>query len=260
MLPIVFSAGPLTVYTFGFLLAVGVFLMTFISWRRLRDLGLKEEKILDFLIFGLLLGLVFSRLFFIAENWSNFGFHLERWFLFVRFPGFSVFGWALGFFLALWRFAKKEKWDFWQAADEVTFGLLPFLILLQLGSFLDGSGFGRVTTMPWGLYFQGVLLKRHPLSLFSAVFLLAIWFFLLKIERHWRVWEWYKSKQNGLIVLLALGLIFLVNFPLAFLKESGLYFYWAEISLTLLGLLGVSSLFYIRSGRSLKNIYDKNKK
>ena len=98
MLPIIFSVGPLTIYTFGFLLAIGVFLETFISWRRLRDLGFKEEKIIDFLIFGLLLGLVFSRLIFIIENWQSFGFQLERWFLFVNFPGFSVFGWVLGFF------------------------------------------------------------------------------------------------------------------------------------------------------------------
>lgn len=260
MLPIIFSAGPLTIYTFGFLLAVGVFLKTFISWRRLKDLGFKEEKIIDFLIFGLLLGLVVSRLVFIIENWPNFGFHPERWFLFIRFPGFSVFGWAFGFFLALWRFAQKEKWDFWPVADEVTFGLLPFLILLQLGAFLDGSGFGRITSMPWGVYFSGILLKRHPLSLFSAVFISGIWIFLLKIERHWRVWEWYKSKQTGLIFLVGFGLIFLTNLPLAFLKESRLYFYWAEIILNLIGFLSVFSLFYIRSGRSLTSLYGKNKK
>jgi phosphatidylglycerol:prolipoprotein diacylglycerol transferase len=260
MLPIIFSAGPLTVYTFGFLLALGVFLKTFISWRRLKDLGLKEEKIIDFLIFSLLLGVVFSRLVFIMENWQSFVFHLERWVLFIRFPGFSVFGWALGFFLALWRFAKKEKWDFWRMADQVTFGILPFLILLQLASFLDGSGFGRVTSMPWGIYFSGILLKRHPLSLFSAVFLFAIWFFLLKIERHWRFWEWYKSKENGFIFLLSLVLIFLVNLPLAFLKDSKIYFYWAEIILNLLGFLSVFLFFYIRSGRNFKKVYDKEKK
>ncbi|MBM3205525.1 prolipoprotein diacylglyceryl transferase, partial [Candidatus Shapirobacteria bacterium] len=151
MLPVLFSAGPVTIYTFGFLLAVGVFLETFIVWRRLKDLGLKEEKVIDFLVWGLFLGFVFSRLIFIGQNFSNFGFHFSRWFLFVRYPGFSSIGWLLGLFLALWRFAKKEKWLFWQVADEVTFGIFPFLILLQIGSFFDGSGFGRSTIMPWGL-------------------------------------------------------------------------------------------------------------
>jgi phosphatidylglycerol:prolipoprotein diacylglycerol transferase len=55
MLPIIFSVGPATIYTYGFLLAIGVFLESFIIWRRLRDLGLKEEKVIDFLLLGLLL-------------------------------------------------------------------------------------------------------------------------------------------------------------------------------------------------------------
>jgi len=257
MSPIIFSAGPVTIYSFGFLLAVGVFIKSFVIWRRLRDLGFKEEKILDFLILSLFFGLIFSRLIFIFENWSSFGFHLSRWFLFVRFPGFSVPGWLLGVLLALWRFVKRGKWDFWRVIDEVTFGFLPFLILVQVGSFLDGSGFGRSTNMPWGIYFPGILLKRQPISLFFALSLLVVWFFLLRIERHWRTWEWYKSKESGFIFLTALGSIFLINLPLAFLKESELYFYWAEIILTLISLIIIGLLFYLRSGRSFKKIYAK---
>jgi phosphatidylglycerol:prolipoprotein diacylglycerol transferase len=260
MLPIIFSTGPVTIYSFGFLLAVGVFIESFVIWRRLRDLGFKEEKILDFLILSLLLGFVFSRLIFIFANWQTFGFHLSRWFLFVRFPGFAASGWLLGLLLSLWRFAKEEKWDFWRVADEVSFGFLPFLILLQTGSFLDGSGFGRSTNMPWGIYFPGILLKRHPVSLFFALTLLLVWVILLKIERHWRTWEWYKNKESGFIFLVTLTSIFLINFPLAFLKENGLYFYWAEITLTLIGLIIIGSLFYLRSGRSFKKNYTKNEK
>ena len=257
MLPIIFSIGPVTLYTFGFLLAIGVFLKSFIIWRRLKDLGLKEEKVIDFIILSLLLGFVIARFVFILENWSIFGFQLTRWFLFIRFPGFSTFGWLIGVFLALWHFVKKERWNFWRVADEITFVVLPFLILLQMGSFLDGSGFGVPTSMPWGIYFPGILLRRHPISLFSAIFLFGVWFLLLKIERHWRSWEWYKSKEKGFISLVAFGSVFLINLPLAFLKESGIYFYWAEIILTLFGLIAIILFFYSRSGRSFKRIYAK---
>ncbi|MCX6726076.1 MAG: prolipoprotein diacylglyceryl transferase [Candidatus Shapirobacteria bacterium] len=259
MLPIIFNIGSVTFYTYGFLLAVGIFLESFIIWRRLRDAGLKEEKIIDFIILALLLGLIFSRLIFIIQNFSYFGWHLTRWVLFARYPGLSTLGWWFGMLLALWRFVKTEKWNFWRMADEITFGLFPFLILLQLGSFLDGSGFGRSTNMPWGIYFPGILLKRHPLSLFSAFFLFIIWFFLIKIERHWRIWEWYKSKENGFILLTASGLIFLTNLPLAFIREARVYLYWGQIALNFIALIFVFSLFYFRSGRTLKKNYDKQK-
>ena len=156
MSPIIFSAGPVTIYSFGFLLAVGVFIKSFVIWRRLRDLGFKEEKILDFLILSLFFGLIFSRLIFIFENWSSFGFHLSRWFLFVRFPGFSVPGWLLGMLLALWRFVKREKWDFWRVIDEVTFGFLPFLILVQLG----------IITLTLPLTIWGVLMEKQKRHIF----------------------------------------------------------------------------------------------
>lgn len=259
MLPIIFSVGPIAIYTFGFLLAVGVFLESFIVWRRLRDLGLKEEKVLDFIIASLVLGFILSRLLFVLENFNQFGFHLLRWFFFIRYPGFSFWGWVLGVIICVWRFTKSQKWDFWRVTDEVTFGVLPFLVLFQIASFLDGSGFGHSTNMPWGIYFPGILLKRHPLSLFSAILLFLIWLLLIKIERHWRIWDWYKNKQGGFITLVGLGLVLLTNLPLAFLKDVGVYFYWSYIGLNFVGIILAAAFFWIYSGRSLAKVFTRKK-
>lgn len=239
MLPVLFSAGPLTIYTFGFFLAVGFFLAAFIIWRRLFDLGFKEEKIIDGIIFSAFWGLILSRVFYIFQNFEKFGFFLGRWVFFGRYPGFSFWGALIGTILGWFWFCRWQKWDFWRVADEVTFGILPFLFLAQLGAFFDGTGGGKPTSMPWGVFFPGSLVRQQPLCLFMAIFLFLIWVFLLKIERQWRTWSWYKSQAPGFIALISLGLIFLANFPLAFLKESRLYFYWLEIILSLVG--GVAS-------------------
>ncbi len=252
MLSIIFSAGPVVIYVFGFLMAVGIFLESFVIWRRLRDLGIKEERVLDFIIMAIIIGLIFARLFFILTNFDKFGFIFTRWVFFLRYPGLSFWGWFLGTLISLKWFAKKEKWDFWQIADEVTFGFLPFLALMQLGSFLDGSGFGRSTYMPWGIYFPGTLLKRHPVSLFFAIGLFIIWFLLIKVERHWRTWHWYKSDKDGFIALAGLSLTLLIYIPLAFIGDSGLYLYWLEVLLTTALFLVVSISFYFRSGRTLR--------
>jgi len=252
MLSIIFSAGPIVIYVFGFLMAIGIFLASFIIWRRLKDLGIKEERVLDFIIVAILLGLILARLLFILTNFSKFGFDFSRWIFFLRYPGLSFWGWLLGAFLSLKWFAKKEKWNLWEVADEITFGFLPFLALMQLGAFLDGSGFGRSTHMPWGIYFPGTLLKRHPVSLFFAIALFIIWFLLIKSERHWRTWRWYKSNKDGFLVLSGLVLIFLIYIPLAFIGASGLYLYWLEIGVTIAIFLSLSILFYLHSGGSFK--------
>jgi len=237
MLTFLFSLGRVTFYTFGFFFAIGFFLAAFIVWRRLKDLGFKEEKIIDGIIFSTIFGLFVSRIFFIFQNFQNFRFSLSRWFLVNRYPGFSFWGGIGGTLLSLFLFCRKQKWNFWRVMDEVTFGILPFLFLIQLGTFLNGAGAGRPTDMFWGVFFPGGLVRQHPVSLFMAIFLLLIWLVILKIERHWRTWSWYKSQAPGFITLVWLGLMFLTNLPLAFLKESKLYFYWLEVILSLLGLV-----------------------
>jgi phosphatidylglycerol:prolipoprotein diacylglycerol transferase len=235
MLPILFTIGPVTIYTFGFLLGLGFFLTSFIIWRRLRELGLKEEKIIDGIIFGAFLGFFFSRIFFVIQNFSDFGISFGHWILVGRYPGFSFWGALVGILLGLIWFCRQQKWDFWRVADEVTLGILPFFFLAQLGAFFDGTSPGKPTSMPWGIFFPGSLVRQHPVSLFSAIFLFLIWVFLLKIERQWRTWSWYKSQAPGFITLTSFSLIFLTNFPLAFLRETRLYFYWLEIILSLFG-------------------------
>lgn len=238
MLPVVFSIGPITLYSFAFLLAVAYFLAAFIAWRRLKELGLDEEKVIDFIILAAIFGLGFSKLFFFLEE--------------QNFAGLSFWGGIAGATVVLFWFAKKEKWDLWQIADEITFSLLPLAVLAQVGAFLDGSTTGRPTNMPWGIYFPGNLLRTQPVSLFSAVAFFLIWLFLLRIERRWRIWPWYKSKNNGLVSLLFLGLAFWGNFLVAFWRSSKLYWYWSEIGLSLILAVTAGVVLYRRSGRNFK--------
>lgn len=235
MLPVIFSFGSITIYSLGFLTAVGFFLAAFIIWRRLRDLGLNEEKTLDFIILAVIFSLFFSLLAHLVEK--------------QRFSNFSLMAGLIGVGLILGWFSKKERWNWWQIADEVTFGILPLLFLVQMGFFFDGSDPGRPTSMPWGVYFPGRLFRSQPVSLFSAAALFLIWLFLLRIERQWRTWQWYKSKKNGLIVLLFLILIFSMSFVIAFWRHSGIYWYWAEIVLSFLGAISAGVILYFHSGK-----------
>lgn len=248
MLPVLFSIGPVTVYTFAFFLFVGFFLASFLIWRRLRDLGLEEEKVVDFLLWLWLTAFVFARAAFILTHFESFGLVPGRWFLVGRYPGFSFWGAISGGVLSLVRFCRRHRWDFWRVADEVSFGILPFSVLISIGSFFDGSILGIPTGMPWGVFFPGDFIRRQPVSLFQAFWFFLIWLFLLRIERHWRTWKWYKSQAEGFISLTFLGLALLGSFLLAFLEANRLYFPWFKPAATLVVFLLVLFVFYQRSG------------
>ena len=123
------------------------------------------------------------------------------------------------------------------------------MILSQFGAFFDGTGFVKPTTMPWGIYAAGSLLKRQPLPLVMAVGFFVLWLFLLRIERYWRTWEWYKSKAYGLITLGFGFLAMLINSLVAIWRDNLLYWYWLEISLSLILACLFVVIIYLRSGR-----------
>lgn len=155
------------------------------------------------------------------------------------------------------RFAKKNNWDFWRVADEIVYAFLPFAVLVQLGCFFDGSVVGRPTGMPWGVFFPGELIRRQPVALFTAIFFMALWFFLLKAERSWRSWNWYPSGKEGFIFLFFLGLSLLTVLGLAFLEQGRVYYLWFKRLSSFLAFLVINGLFFKRAGFKIQKSFKK---
>ncbi|MGB9911039.1 MAG: prolipoprotein diacylglyceryl transferase [Microgenomates group bacterium] len=234
MLPVLLQIGGINLYTFGFFLGIGFFFTSFLVWRRLKQLGLKEEEVIDGIIFSSFLGIIFSRLIFILEHFSFYKFSFRYWVLIFRYPGFSLLGGLIGIFLGTFLFCRWKKWDFWRVVDEVIFGLFPILIFSHVGAFFDGSGAGKPTTLPWGVFFPESLVRQHPVSLYSALFFLFLWIFFLKIENHWRFWSWYPSQAPGFIFLIFLIFSGIFNLGVAFLKDIEVYSLIGEVLANLL--------------------------
>lgn len=259
MMPIIFSIGSFNLYVFGLMVGIGYLLAVFIVWRRLRELSFQEEKMIDLMLLAGVVATIFSRLFYIFTNWSDFRFDVIRWLDINRLPGLSYSGAIVGLLLSIYWFCKKAKWDFWQISDEALFGILPWLVLAQIGSFLTGSGQGKATVMPWGVFFPGSLVRRQPVAIFYALGFLGLWVFLLRIEREWRFWSWCKIKTNGFLTLIFSGFLTLFNLLLALLKDNQIYLTAVELSVNLLGLLIAGGVYYVRSGGKIK-ISGKRKK
>jgi phosphatidylglycerol:prolipoprotein diacylglycerol transferase len=252
MFPILFKIGDLSFSSLGVAVGLGFFIAFFIIWRRLKERGADEEKIVDAVLFSSLTGLIFSRVFFVFSHFQIFKFYLIRWAYFNRYPGFSYWGAIFGFLLGFYYFTKREKWPFFKMADELVFGLTVFSVLVHFGCLLDGSNLGAETGLFWGLFYPGDMVRRHPVSLFQAILSLLLWFYLLKIERIWRTWEWYKSKKEGFLILNFLIFSSLFEFLLAFLKPAGLYSSLIEKAGGLSVLLISTLWLFFRSGRKLK--------
>jgi len=224
-------------------------------WRRGKEEGLDEEKLLDVAFVGLLVGIVTGRFVFVLEHWPDFGLTISRWLDFKHYGGLSFLGVAVGVWLVLGIASHQKKWNFWAVSDLAVFGLIWAQILVRIGQFLDGSYLGRTTDLPIGVGMVGVEGNRFPIQLVEAGFLILVFLWLRRLERQYRLFVWYQDKRGegkpGFLVL-TFGLVYgLFRFGLAFFRSPSVY--WVGLSLdqwvSLGAVLVVGGLFWERMGK-----------
>ena len=128
--------------------------------------------------------------------------------------GMSYHGGLIGVFLASILFCQKYRINFWQLADLLCPAIPLGYTFGRLGNFINGELYGRITTVPWGMYFplDPTHHLRHPSQLYEAFFE-GIFLFLI-------LWSLRKTKVfDGFLFCLYLIGYGLVRFFIEFVRE-----------------------------------------
>src|SRR5258708_350630 len=97
MFPILFSLGPITIYTFTVFLIFAFFLTGYLFWRKGREEHYPEDELFDGFLFAVLTGLIVSRIGFLLFHFDRFHFEVWKWFNPIAFPGtIPLFGLVAG--------------------------------------------------------------------------------------------------------------------------------------------------------------------
>jgi phosphatidylglycerol:prolipoprotein diacylglycerol transferase len=83
--------------------------------------------------------------------------------------GMSFHGGLIGVLIVLWFFCKRHRISFLQLADVAVVPVAIGLMLGRFGNFLNQELYGTVTTLPWGMHFDGVEGLRHPTQLYAMI-------------------------------------------------------------------------------------------
>jgi len=197
MFPVLLSFKPVTIYTIGVFLVIAFLLAGYVFWRRGREEHYQEEELFDAFLLTTIWGLLWSRIGFVILHFNNFGLAPLKWFDIFNNPGtFSFLGLVMGG-IFLYNHAKKKKWDQCEILDFASLALTAALIIISLGTFFDGSGFGNPTSLPWGVTFPAVFDKRHPTQLYGALFYFILYLYLNWLEPRYRMFEWYRNKKHS---------------------------------------------------------------
>jgi phosphatidylglycerol:prolipoprotein diacylglycerol transferase len=91
---------------------------------------------------------------------------------YVGISGMSYHGGVIGVILVSIFFCQKYRINFWRFADLLCPAIPLGYIFGRLGNFINGELYGRITTVPWGMYFplDPTHQLRHPSQLYEAFF------------------------------------------------------------------------------------------
>lgn len=175
--------GPLTIPTFGLMVATGLFFAAYVLQADFRRRGTKTDA---FLIIGIagLAGIVGARLYHVLETPHEF--FENPWPLIFSRYGFAWFGGLIGGFLALILIARSEKIPVLEFLDTCSPAGCVGYAIGRIGCLLSGDGdYGIPTSLPWGMSFPNGVVpttdRVHPTPIYEFLAWMLIAFLLWKL-------------------------------------------------------------------------------
>lgn len=228
MYPILFKIGPITIYSYGVMVALGFIAGIWLARGRARSDGIDPDRVIDLGVYVLISAIVGSRLLYVLLNLKEYLASPKEIFM-VQHGGLVFYGGAILATATGALFLRKRKISILRMGDVV----IPYVALGQvigrIGCLLNGCCYGKVTNLPWGIYFPGQRLPLHPTQIYFSLNCLAI-FIILAFIREQKAYN---------------GQVFLSYFLLYPFGQFFIEFFRGDTPGTIFGLFTVSQLISV---------------
>ncbi len=197
MHPILFSIGPLTIYSYGVLFAAAFVIGIYLAQKKAACLGIEPDEkgekgekgekkaiIIDLGVYILIAAIVGARLFYIISNLDWYIKHPIE-IVFSR-TGFVFYG---GFIFAvltgIW-FLRRHNLPVLKIADIFSPAVAIGEAIGRIGCFLHGCCYGKPTSLPWHVHFpEGSPVGNidvHPTQIYLSISNIIIFIILSTIK------------------------------------------------------------------------------
>lgn len=139
-----FAIGPLTIHYYGLIIAIGLMLAVFYSCKRSKEFGLKEDDVLDGVLWVTPFAIVCARAYYVAFSWADYADNPIS-VLYIWKGGIAIYGGVLGAVLGMWAFSRVKKLKFTTVLDLILIAFLIGQSIGRWGNFMNREAFGAAT-------------------------------------------------------------------------------------------------------------------
>ena len=230
-IPEFFGIGPLTIYTYGVMLAAAYLLGLQLAIARSRKAGLDGTRVLDLGVYVVIAALVGAKLLLLFVNFNYFRNNPNEILVLARSGGVFYGGLIAATLVAFW-YIRRHGLPFWTTCDMFAPGIALGHVIGRLGCLMAGCCYGRPTSVPWAVTFTDPFAQSnvgtplgvplHPTQVYEAGAELLILVFLLATERKGRTYpgrtfwaymllyaisrfiiEFYRADERGFVMGLS---------------------------------------------------------
>src|SRR5436305_14821911 len=149
MYPRLLELGPITVYTYGVLLAAAYLLGLKLAMVRAKARGLDANRVLDLGIYIIISALIGAKLLLLITDFRTFTANPRELLTLARSGGVFYGGLILAVVVALW-YIRKVGLPLWTTCDVFAPGIALGHVVGRLGCLFAGCCYGRPTDKPCG--------------------------------------------------------------------------------------------------------------
>ena len=164
--------GSLTIYYYGVIIAFGLMLAVLYGCKRSREFGIKEDDLVDGVLWVTPFAIVCARLYYCIFSWDYYSQHPKE-ILYIWEGGLAIYGGVLGALLGVTVLCRIKKIKVTALLDVVLLGFLIGQSIGRWGNFMNREAFGAETDffLRMGLLNSrnATIIYVHPTFLYESV-------------------------------------------------------------------------------------------
>jgi phosphatidylglycerol:prolipoprotein diacylglycerol transferase len=221
MYPKILDLGPLTIHTYGLLLALAFIAGIWLASRNAAKAKLNPDSIWNLGLIIIFSALVGAKLLLFISDYAYYSQNPREIFSLATLRSSGVYygGLLLALGASAW-YLHKSKLPSWRVADITAPGIALGQAIGRMGCLSAGCCYGKPTSMPWGITFTnpysaenvGVPLNipLHPTQIYESVGAFLLFIYLM--------WRLGRKHFTGQVILEYLGLYAALRFVIEFFR------------------------------------------